>query len=103
MIQFLYMTYSTYSRFSLPIMGGNAPRPHLWIDDSLAGQSYQDNLPLPAFLAGVLREIMLSKDFPEVPKVIQRKVSHLSFLLHLLCRFDNFSLVYEHYCQVKRQ
>ena len=82
-------------------MGANAPRPHLWIDASLAGQTYQDDLPLPAFLAGIMREIVLSKDFPKVPKVIQRKVSHLSFLLHLLCRFDNFSLVYQHYCQVK--
>jgi len=81
-------------------MGANAPRPHLWIDASLAGQTYQDDLPLPAFLAGILREIVLSKDFFKVPKVVQRKVSHLSFLLHLLCRFDNFSLVYQHYCQV---
>lgn len=81
-------------------MGGKAPRPHLWIDSSLAGQSYQDDLPLPAFLAGILREIVLSNDFPRVPKIIRRKVSHLSFLLHLLCRFDNFSLVYQHYCEV---
>eukprot|EP00090_Calanus_glacialis_P017094 TRINITY_DN26719_c0_g1_i1.p1 TRINITY_DN26719_c0_g1~~TRINITY_DN26719_c0_g1_i1.p1 ORF type:complete len:633 (-),score=152.98 TRINITY_DN26719_c0_g1_i1:65-1963(-) len=83
------------------MMGESAPRPHLWIDPSLAGQSYQEELlPLPAFLAGTLREIILSSDFPSVPKPVQRKVSHLSFLLHLMCRFDNFPLVYQHYCEV---
>jgi len=83
------------------IMVETAPRPHLWIDPSLAGQSYQEELlTLPAFLAGALREIVLSSDFILLPKVVQRKVSHLSFLLHLMCRFDNFSLVYKHYCQI---
>jgi len=78
-----------------------SPRPHLWIDTSLAGQDYQaDSLPISAFLAGTLREIVLSRDFSSVPKIVQRKISHLSFLFHLMCRFDNFSLVYKHYCQV---
>jgi len=76
-------------------------RPNEWIDSNITGCKYEsENMQVAPFMAGSLRQIILSEDFSEVPKLIRRKLMHLSFLMHVLCRFDNFKELYEHHCQV---
>ena len=69
-----------------------------FIDFNLSGRHYDfTNLSLAPFVAGFLQEIMALPCFKSAVKPLQERIRHLSFLVHLACRFDNFDSVIDHY------
>merc|ERR1712083_296188 len=76
-------------------------RPGQFVDTVLVGNTYDiKNIEIAPFMAGSLREIVLSAEFPECPKVIRRKIMHFSFLMHAVCRYENFDAVYNIHCKI---
>lgn len=74
-----------------------------YIDFNLSGRNYEfTNLTLAPFVAGFLQEMMSSSCFKSAVKPLQERVKHLSFLVHLACRFDDFNTVVEHYKDVNQ-
>jgi len=70
--------------------------PSEYVDYEMTSQIFSpDQLTLAPFVAGTLREIILSLEFAKFPKSSRRKIEHLSFLIHLQIRFDNFPLIYK--------
>ncbi len=82
-----------------------AKYPHDWIDASVTDKEYDaGSVIFPAFIAGTLLEMVKSVEYKEAPRPLQRKLSHLSFLSHLMCRggkTSHFNAIYNHYCEVK--
>eukprot|EP00092_Neocalanus_flemingeri_P016180 GFUD01017512.1.p1 GENE.GFUD01017512.1~~GFUD01017512.1.p1 ORF type:complete len:584 (+),score=127.38 GFUD01017512.1:160-1911(+) len=69
-----------------------------YIDFNLSGRNYDyTNLSLAPFVAGFLQEIIASSCFKSVIKPLQEQIKHLSFLVHLACRFEDFETVFGHY------
>ena len=79
----------------------NLYRPSQFVDTVLAGDNYHvGNMSLAPFMAGSLREIVLSVEFAKCPKTIRRKIMHLSFLMHTVCRYGNFEAIYNIHCEI---
>jgi len=77
-------------------MVGVVYMPSEYVDYEMTSQIFSpDQLTLAPFVAGTLREIILSLEFAKFPKSSRRKIEHLSFLIHLQIRFDNFPLIYK--------
>jgi hypothetical protein len=76
--------------------------PGNYIDRDLVGCSYRANeeLGVAAFMAGSLRHIILSPQFARLPRLVKQKLKHLSFLMHVTVKYDNFRLVYSHHCAI---
>ena len=69
-----------------------------YVDYSLAGDN-RNNFPF--FVAGYLQEVIQMKEFETVLKQISEKIKHLSFLVHLMCRYEDFDKVYSEYKSVQ--
>ena len=73
-----------------------------YIDVNLSGRPYDfASLDLAAFVAGFLQEIVSTKQFKTAGRGLQERIKHLSFLVHLACRFDTFEPVMSHYQTVE--
>ena len=73
-----------------------------YIDTKVAGKEViYRKLDLASFLAGFLQQMI--KDFGVQTDFLQlkQKILHLSFLAHLVCRFEDFDKVYEEYKSVQ--
>jgi hypothetical protein len=77
-------------------------RPSDFVDRNLAGRSYlpTDQLAVAPFMAGSLRRIMLAPEFSRLPRVLKQQLKHLSFLMHLAAKYDNFSLIFKHHSAI---
>jgi len=74
-----------------------------YIDFNISGKYYDyKNISLAPFVAGFLQEIIASAYFKSAVKPLQEKIKHLSFLVHLMCRFEQFETVLEQYNVVER-
>ena len=70
----------------------------------IAGPEYaskEKNINFPSFVAGYLQETIQNKEFEHVLKKISEKIKHLSFLVHLMCRYEDFDKVYSEYKSVQ--
>ena len=75
-----------------------------YIDCKIVGPKYtsmEKNINLPSFVAGFLQEVINMKEFETVLKHISEKIKHLSFLVHLMCRYEDFDKVYSEYKSVQ--
>ena len=76
------------------------------IDCDIAGAKPK-KLDFPTFVAGYLQEIITAivsmKEFESVLKQIYEKIKHLSFLVHLMCRYEDFEKVYEDFVSVQQE
>ena len=71
-----------------------------YIDCNIAGPNYASKkkvLDFPSFVAGYLQEMIQMKEFGNVLKQISEKIKHLSFLGHLMCRYEDFEKVLSEY------
>ena len=72
------------------------------IDFNIAGvQVRSRKVDLAAFVAGYLQEMMISQEFLTVHQLVKEKVRHLSYLVHLVCRCEDFDIIYEEYKTVQ--
>ena len=75
-----------------------------YIDGNIAGGEYaakEKNINFPSFVAGYLQEVIQMNEFETVLKQISEKIKHLSFLVHLMCRYEDFDKVYSEYISVQ--
>ena len=104
-----------YDRASVPTRGRDARRKpgrrpnkkvslkrkrlNEFIDVNLSGKRYDDfaSLELAPFVAGFLQEVVSTGEFRSAEITLQERIKHLSFLVHLACRFDSFDLVLSNY------
>ena len=70
-----------------------------FIDKRLAGMTKKKPLRLngTTFIAAYLQLIIKSRDFKQVHQSFQERLRHLSFLVHLLCRYDDFDSIFQEY------
>ena len=71
-----------------------------YINCSIAGPDYASKKKMPnfpSFVAGYLQEMIQMKEFENVLKQISEKIKHLSFLVHLMCRYEDFEKVLSEY------
>ena len=73
-----------------------------YIDCDIAGyETKQKELNFPCFVAGYLQEVIQMEEFENVVKQIKGRIKHLSFLVHLMCRYEDFDKVYSEYKSVQ--
>ena len=75
-----------------------------YIDCNIAGPEYaskEKNINFPSFVAGYLQEIIQKEEFQNILQKISEKIKHLSFLVHLMCRYEDFDKVYSEYKSVQ--
>jgi len=73
-----------------------------YVDYNLSGKHYDlTNLSLAPFVAGFLQQIVASSCFKSAIRPLQEQIKHLSFLVHLACRFEQFDTVLDHYKAVE--
>ena len=77
----------------------NEPTLADFIDRRLAGMTKKKPLRLngTTFIAAYLQLIIKSQDFKQVHQSFQERLRHLSFLVHLLCRYDDFDSIFQEY------
>jgi len=72
-----------------------------YIDYEIAGfqlkKKFEKTLNHTGFVAGYLQSLMKSQEFPAISQSIQERIRHLSFLVHLMCRYDDFQIVWEEF------
>ena len=70
-----------------------------FIDRRLAGMTKKKPLRLngTTFIAAYLQLVIKSQDFKQVHQSFQERLRHLSFLVHLLCRYDDFDSIFQEY------
>ena len=67
-----------------------------YVDSNLAGESFRSSsLSLPVFVAGFLQETIQSEVF------IKEKIRHLSFLVHLVVRYEDFQAAHSEFLEVE--
>ena len=71
------------------------------LDSNLIDVDHLRNLTSHSFIAGYLQLLTKSAEFQEANCVLKQKIKHLSYLVHLLCRFDDFEIVFQEYKIVK--
>ena len=69
------------------------------IDYNILGSKKKKKLRLnpTSFIAGYLQLLIRSNDYKEASQAIKERVRHLSFLVHLFCRYDDFDAVFHEY------
>ena len=69
------------------------------IDYNILGSKKKKKLRLTptSFIAGYLQLLIRSSDYKEASQAIKERVRHLSFLVHLFCRYDDFDAVFHEY------
>ena len=69
------------------------------IDYNILGSKKKKKLRLTptSFIAGYLQLLIRSTDYKEASQAIKERVRHLSFLVHLFCRYDDFDAVFHEY------
>ena len=73
-----------------------------YIDTKVAGEEIiYRKLDVPSFVAGFLQQIITDFGFETDFHQLRQKILHLSFLVHLVCRFEDFNKVYEEYKSVQ--
>ena len=66
------------------------------IDTNIAGTAVVGaKISLKSFVAGYIQRIIHMREFSTLSYEIQGQVSHLSFLVHLVCRNNNFDVIFE--------
>ena len=66
------------------------------IDTNIAGTAVVGaKINLSSFVAGFIQRIINTSEFSTLSYEIQGQISHLSFLVHLVCRNNNFDVIYE--------
>ena len=70
-----------------------------FIDYNLLGSKKKKKLRLTStsFIAGYLQLLIRSSDYKEASQAIKERIRHLSFLVHLFCRYDDFDAVFHEY------
>ena len=69
-----------------------------FIDVNLSGKPYDfASLDLAPFVAGFLQELVSTVEFRSAEVILQERIKHLSFLVHLACRFDSFDFILSNY------
>ena len=89
-----------------PTVSVEAYWPADFIDEKLAGRPYLagEELGVAAFMAGSLRHILLSPELTRsLPDPLKQRLRHLSFLMHVTAKYDNFRLVYSHHCALLKE
>ena len=71
------------------------------LDPALMDASLVKYLNNNSFIAGNLQMIIKSDEFQAANIILQQRIQHLSFLVHLLCRLEDFDLVFQEYKIVK--
>ena len=74
------------------------------LDDSntaTENESKAKELNFPSFVAGYLQDVIRMKEFENVLKKIKQKITHLSFLVQLMCKYEDFDRVYCEYKSVQ--
>ena len=73
-----------------------------FIDPDVAGPDVRARAAdLASFTAGFLGQLALTPEFARTETVIREKVRHLSFLVHLVCRLQDFEAVYREFLSVE--
>ena len=73
-----------------------------YVDTSLAGDSFRScKLTVPVFVAGYLQETIQSELFRTALRPLQEKIRHLSFLVHLMVRFEDLELAQAEFQEVQ--
>jgi len=66
------------------------------IDTKLAGSAVvETKISLQSFVAGFVQRLINTSEFSSLSYEIQGQITHLSFLVHLVCRNNNFDVIYE--------
>ena len=66
------------------------------IDTNIAGTAVVSaKINLSSFVAGFIQRIINTSEYSSLSYEIQGQISHLSFLVHLVCRNNNFDVIYE--------
>jgi len=66
------------------------------IDTNIAGTAVVGaKISLKSFVAGYIQRIIHMSEFSTLSYEIQGQISHLSFLVHLVCRNNNFDVIFE--------
>ena len=66
------------------------------IDTKIAGTAaLSGKIDLKTFVAGYVKRIINTSEFSSLSYEIQGQISHLSFLVHLVCRNNDFDVIYE--------
>ena len=66
------------------------------IDTKIAGAAViSAKINLSSFVAGFVQRIINTSEYSTLSYEIQGQISHLSFLVHLVCRNNNFDVIYE--------
>ena len=71
-----------------------------FIDYNLLGSKKKKKklrLTSTSFIAGYLQLLIRSNDYKEASQAIKERIRHLSFLVHLFCRYDDFDAVFHEY------
>ena len=70
-----------------------------FIDYNILGSKKKKKLRLTStsFIAGYLQLLIRSNDYKEASQAIKERIRHLSFLVHLFCRYDDFDAVFHEY------
>jgi len=73
-----------------------------YIDTKVAGEEVlYRKLDVAAFVAGFVQQIIPDLEAKTDYYCLRQKILHLSFLVHLVCRFGDFDKVYEEYKSVQ--
>ena len=69
-----------------------------FIDTKISGvEVLNREVDLASFVAGYTQQIIKMKEFEDIFSIIRQKILHLSYLVHLVCKYENFDSVYEEY------
>ena len=73
-----------------------------FIDPDVAGPEVRSrSVDLASFTAGFLGQLTMTPEFQRTEAVVREKVRHLSFLVHLACRLQEFEAVYREFLCVE--
>lgn len=61
----------------------------------------RSRINFPSFVADFLKDVIQMKEFENVLKQIREKITHLSFLVQLMCKYEDFDRVYSEYKSVQ--
>ena len=68
-----------------------------FVDYSIVGNKKKLSLNGTSFVAGYLQVLIKSPGFSDVSRTFQERIRHLSYLVHLLCRYDDFGFMLKEY------
>ena len=69
-----------------------------FIDTKVSGvEVLTREVDVASFVAGYTQQIIKMKEFKDIYTIIRKRILHLSYLVHLVCKYENFDFVYEKY------